>query len=39
MSSRGAAWVAVPLCLVNVAFALLALLFGGLNGWSLIVFL
>jgi hypothetical protein len=39
MSSRGAAWVAVPLCLVNVAFALLALLFGGLNGWSPIVFL
>jgi hypothetical protein len=35
MSHRAAAWVAVPLGLLNVAFALLSLLFADLNGYSL----
>jgi hypothetical protein len=37
--SHRAAWIAVPLGLVNVAFALLSLLFAGLNGYSLTRFL
>jgi hypothetical protein len=39
MSRRAAAWIALPLGLLNVTFALLALLFAGLNGYSLILFL
>src|SRR5215203_3120478 len=35
MSHRAAAWVAVPLGLLNVAFALLSLRFADLNGYSL----
>ena len=38
MSAR-AAWIAVPLGLLNVALAMLGLLFAGLNGYSLIRFL
>jgi len=36
---RTAAWVAVPIGLLNVALALLTLLFAGLNGYSPILFL
>jgi hypothetical protein len=35
MSTRTAAWVAVPLGSLNVAFALLGLIFASLNGYSL----
>ncbi len=37
--SRRAAWIALPLGLLNVALASLALLFAGLNGYSLILLL
>jgi hypothetical protein len=39
MSTRTAAWIAVPLGLLNVVLALLALLFAGLNGYSLTLFI
>jgi hypothetical protein len=39
MGSRVTTWVAVSLGSLNVAFALLSLLFAGLNGYSLTLFL